>query len=274
LRSGATALSTGNIGGGILAGAEFMDGRKRLRAEEERAAKDYALRERGVNTQERSADATIRQGDRRIDIDQQQTNQTGDYQQGQLRNDRYRTDVGFENSERDRSIRQQLQDDQQEWQTSERQGSQTFEQFMAEKYNKGVPQAQQNSPNPAESRGILNNILPSVSRGVAGFDDQKNFAAALQSNPELFGELSDAAAIGYQRGGNSGAIAAAQGVLSKYKYQPFYDGWTGDTPASFKPVQQQAGSGVVARPKSEAEYNALPSGAVYISPDGQQMRKP
>ncbi len=49
---------------------------------------------------------------------------------------------------------------------------------------------------------------------------------------------------------------------------------TGEAKQAFTSVRQQHNANTPVAVKSDAEYNALPSGAVFVGPDGQQRRKP
>lgn len=254
-RAGASMLSNGNIGAGLMAGAETIDQRKHERTAAEQAARDYGLRERGVVSQERKADADIRLGNRRADTDDFQATSTRDYQRGSLANQRHDTDVGSA----DRRYGYGVQERGQIRESADRRYAVGVEsgdrryvadrsydgrQYTADaRYPDGTPTGGGRQTSPSQTRGVLDMVLPSVARGVQGFDDPQHVAQAIQANPQLFGELSDAATAGYQQGGTSGAIQAAQGVLGRYAYSPFHaDGWGpdgGERPSAFQPRQQQ-----------------------------------
>lgn len=77
LRAGAAMLSTGDVGQGILTGANYVDGQKKMRSE-------TAIKDRELG-----------QKDRGLDIEQQGTSQDGAYKAGQLKlgADRNTTDL-------------------------------------------------------------------------------------------------------------------------------------------------------------------------------------
>jgi len=67
LRAGAATME-GGLGKGVMAGADFVDGRRKQRFDQEREAREFGQR------------------DRQLDISQQSTDQSGLYQAGQLQN--------------------------------------------------------------------------------------------------------------------------------------------------------------------------------------------
>lgn len=269
-RSGAQTLATGNIGQGFQAGAELVDQRRRLRDENARQDRDFGLRERGVKADERRSDATIRQGDDRNNIDREQVRNTRDYQTGQLRNQRYGIDVDSADRRTGYGVqeRSNIRDN-----ATRAAGDQL--QYRATTDAAKTRATASAMPSPSETKGILAMVLPSVYRGVEGFDDEKHMSQAIQANPELYAQLSDAAATGYQNGGTSGAVRAAKGVLDRYTYAPFKDRWFGlpDKAAVFEPRPMEAKQPVAQKaPAAQAPVTQAPAIAAPYTAQAPQPR--